>query len=130
MSPNGSLLAATTSGRPSFSYVRFPGQARAEDKEWLDKEWLCGGCRAGTEGEGEEEPSRGRGQRDQALEGLGSLPCIGRPWLDPLRLAKSQHKSTGPIFEGNPPEGICQDWRCPLDTAAATWGRKGSTLAC
>ena len=129
MSPNGSLLAATTSGRPSFSYVRFPGQARAEDKEWLlDKEGLCAGCRAPTEEE--EEPSRGLGQRDQALEGLGSLPCIGRPWLDPLRLAKSQHKSTGPIFEGNPPEGICQDWRCPLDTAAATWGRKGSTLAC
>ena len=108
MSPNGSLLAATTSGRPSFSYVRFPGQARAEDKEWLDKEWLCGGCRAGTEGEGEEEPSRGRGQRDQALEGLGSSLCIGRPWQDPLRLAKSQHKSPGPIFEGHPPEGIYQ----------------------
>ena len=57
MSPNGSLLAATTSGRPSFSYVRFPGQARAEDKEWLDKEGLCGGWwRAGTEGEGRRNP--------------------------------------------------------------------------
>ena len=53
MSPNGSLLVATTSGRPSFSYVRFPGQARAEDKEWLDKEGsVCRGWRAGTKGEG------------------------------------------------------------------------------
>ena len=76
MSPNGSLLVATTSGRPSFSYVRFPGQARAEDKEWLDKEGLCGGCRAGTEGEGEEEPSRGRGQRDQALERVSVARCV------------------------------------------------------
>ena len=81
MSPNSSLLGATTPAatrrRPSFSYVRFPGQARAEDKEWLDKEGLCAGCcRAGTEGEGEEEPSRGRGQRDQALEGLGSSLCV------------------------------------------------------
>ena len=90
--------------------MRFPGQARAEDKEWLDKEGLCAGCcRAGTEGEGEEEPSRGRGQRDQALEGLGSSLCVlavlGKT---PLRLAKSQHKSPGPIFEGHPPEGIYQ----------------------
>ena len=88
--------------------MRFPGQARAEDKDWLDKEGLCAGCcRAGTEGEGEEEPSRGRGQRDQALEGLGSSLCIGRPWQDPLRLAKSQHKSPtpSPIFEGHPQEG-------------------------
>ena len=102
--------------------MRFPGQARAEDKEWLlDKEGLCAGCRAPTEEE--EEPSRGLGQRDQALEGLGSLPCIGRPWLDPLRLAKSQHKSPGPIFEGHTPEGIYQGCRLVMHTGGRGEGR-------
>ena len=102
--------------------MRFPGQARAEDKDWLDKEGLCAGCcRAGTEGEGEEEPSRGRGQRDQALEGLGSSLCIGRPWQDPLRLAKSQHKSPSPLFEGHPLRGHLSG----LVEAGATGGKEG-----
>ena len=128
MSPNGSLLAATTSGRPSFSYVRFPGQARAEDKEWLDKEGLCAGCcRAGTEGEGEEEPSRGRGQRDQALEGLGSSLCVlavlGKT---PSDWPNHNTRVQVPYLRGTLQRAFIR----ALVEAGATGGRKGSTLAC
>ena len=78
MSPNGSLLAATTSGRPSFSYVRFPGQAAGQRVE-VDKE-------EGPRGRGSLQGSKRRegGQRDQALEQEEGLfaPCtVDRPAL-------------------------------------------------
>ena len=66
MSPNSSLLGATTPAatrrRPSFSYVRFPGQAAGQRVE-VDKE-------EGPRGRGSLQGSKSRegGQRDQALE--------------------------------------------------------------
>ena len=82
MSPNSSLLGATTPAatrrRPSFSYVRFPGQAAGQRVE-VDKE-------EGPRGRGSLQGSKRRegGQRDQALEQEEGLftPCtVDRPAL-------------------------------------------------
>ena len=45
----------------------------------------------------------------------------------PLRLAKSQHKSSGPMLEGRPPEGIYQG--CCLVLAACWNWKEGFNLS-